>query len=127
MRRVLISSDASSVSSISEFVVSKLSNWRPFKLIRLRVRRVLISGKSFASSVSFGVSRSDADGWGEEGSFGLRVNRIFVLQCGQVTEAIFGTRSNEKSCLHFVQATVVIFDLDEDIGTQRLLVFADVQ
>lgn len=116
VRRVLISNGASSVSSISESVRSESSSWRPFRFIRLRVRRVLILGKPLGSSPS-GVSESGAGGWDEVFSFGLRVNRIFVLQCGQTTEAIFGTRLNVKSCLHFVQATVVIFDLDGDIGT----------
>ena len=117
MRRVLISIGASSVSSISASVISESSNWRPLKLIRLRVRRVLILGKSLDSSGASGVSDAGFGDRGEVGSFGLRVNRIFVLQCGQITEAIYGTRSKVKSCLHFVQATVVIIDLDEDIGT----------
>ena len=47
----------------------------------------------------------------------LRVNWIAVLQCGQVTEAILGTRSNVKACLHFVQVTDLIFGLDGDIRT----------
>ena len=48
----------------------------------------------------------------------FRVRRILAEQWGQITETIFGTRSNSNCCLHFGQTAGVILGFEDDICTK---------